>query len=139
MTTKNDTAPAKFAETTAVYLERLESGHARFAEAIGSARERSARVTDKLLENLLASQRDALALSKTFVAQPTEYGKNVEAVLHSLSTAQERVLDFAKTVYRTNSEMAVEARAVAARALEASKGLGKPFEGFTSLWKPAAE
>ena len=139
MTTNKATAQAQLAETTAAYLERLESGHARFAAAVSSARERSARVTDKLLENLLASQRDALALGKTFVAQPTEYGKNVEAMLHSLTTAQERVLDFAKTVYRTNSGIVAEARAVAARTLEAGKGLGKPFERFTSLWMPAAK
>ena len=138
MATKK-TTPAQFAETTAAYLERLESGHTRFAEALGTARERTARVTDKLVENLLASQRDALNLGKTLVGQPTEYGKNVEALLHSLTSAQERALEFAKTVYRTNSEIVAEARTAAASALESSKSLGKPFERLTSLWMPAAK
>lgn len=138
MATKKDTSP-KFAETTAAYLERLECGHTRFAEALGSARERSARVTDKLVESLLASQRDALNLGKTLAAQPTEYGKNVEAFLHSLTSAQERALELAKTFYRTNSEIAAEARAAAASAMESSKTLGKPFEHLTSVWMPAAK
>lgn len=139
MTTKKATIAPEFAATTATLLERIETGHARFTEAVSSARERTARVTDKLIENLLASQRDALSLGKTFVAQPTEYGKNVEAVLHSLTTAQERALEFAKTVYRANNEVAADARAVAAKAMESSKGLGKPFEKLTSLWTPAAK
>ena len=138
MTTQKSTAP-QFAETTAAYLERLESGQARFAVALGSARERAARVTDKLVENLLASQREALNLGKTLAAQPTEYGKNVEAVLHSLTSAQERALELAKTMYRTNSEIATEARAAAARALESGKTLGKPFAHLTSMWMPAAK
>ncbi len=138
MTTKK-VLPPQFAETTTAYLERLESGHARFVEALGSARERSARVADKLIENLLASQRDALTLGRTVAAQPTEYGKNIEAFLHSLTTAQERTLEFAKTVYRTNNEIAAEARAAAAKALEGSKTLGKPFERLTSLWMPATK
>lgn len=138
MTTQKSTAP-QFAETTAAYLERLESGQARFAAALGSARERAARVTDKLVENLLASQRDALNLGKTLAAQPTEYGKNVEVVLHSLTSAQERALELAKTMYRTNSEIATEARAAAARALESGKTLGKPFAHLTSMCMPTAE
>ncbi len=133
--------PLKFAETTSAYLERLESSHTRFAEAVGSARERSARVADKVIENLLASQRDALALGKTLASQPTEYGKNVEAFLHSLTSAQERALELAKTVYRANNEIAADARAAAGRALESGKSLGKPFENLnlTSLWMPAAK
>jgi len=138
MATKKDTSP-KFAETTAAYLERLECGHTRFAEALSSARERSSRVADKLLENLLASQRDALNLGKTLAAQPTEYGKNVEAFLQSLTSAQERALELAKTVYRTNNEIAAEARAAAASAIESGKTLGKPFEHLTSVWMPAAK
>ena len=137
MTSQKSTAP-QFAETTAAYLERLESGQVRFAEALSTARERAARVTDKLVENLLASQRDVLNLGKTLAAQPTEYGKNVEAVLHSLTSAQERALELAKTAYRNNSEMVVEARAAAARALESSKTLGKPFAHLTSVCKPFA-
>ncbi len=138
MTTEK-TTPLKFAETTTAYLERLECGHTRFAAALGTARERSARVADKLIENLLASQRDALTLGKTLAAQPTEYGKNVEVFLHSLTSAQERALEFAKTVYRTNNEIAAEARAAAASAIESGKTLGKPFEHLTSVWMPAAK
>lgn len=138
METKKSTLP-QFAATTAACLERIESGQARFAEALGTARERAARVADKLVENLLASQRDALNLGKTLAAQPAEYGKNVEAALHSLTSAQERALELAKTVYRTNSEIAAEARAAAARALESGKTLGKPFAHLTSGWMPAAK
>lgn len=138
MATKQVTPP-QFAETTTAYLERLESSHARFVEAVGTARERSARVVDKVVESLLAGQRDALKLSKTIAAQPTEYGKNIEALLQSVTSAQERTLEVAKTVYRTNSEIAAEARAVAAQAMETTKTLGKPFERLTSLWMPAAK
>lgn len=139
MTSKNSASVPNAAATTAANLERIESGHARFVEAVSTVRERTARVTDKLVENLLADQREALTLAKTFVAQPSEYGKNIEAVLHALAAAQERALEFAKTVYRANNEVAADARAAASRVLESGTGLGKPFENLTSLWMKAAK
>ena len=139
MTSKNSASLPNAAATTTASLERLESGHARFVEVVGTVRERTARVTDKLVENLLADQRDALTLAKTFVAQPSEYGKNVEAALHALTAAQERALEFAKTVYRANNEVAADARAAASSLLESGKGLSKPFESLTSLWMKAAK
>ena len=133
MATKKITPP-QFTDAAATYLERLECGHTRFAAAIGTARERGARVTDKLVENLLATQRDSLQLGKTLAAQPTAYGKNVEAFLHALTTAQERSFELAKTIYRTHSEIASNARAAAASALERSKTLANPFQPLASFW-----
>lgn len=139
MTSKNSASVANPSATIAAGLERIEAGHARFIEAVGTARAGAARVTDKLVENVLTGQRDALLLTKAFVAQPTEYGKNIEAMLQSLTAAQERTLELAKTVYRANSEVAADARAAAARVLESGKGLGKPFENLTSLWTKATK
>jgi hypothetical protein len=116
------------------YLERLLSSQERFAEAVGTARARTARVSDKFFEVLFANQRDAIALGRAVVAQPAAYGKNMEAIVQSFTSAQERALDLAKTLYREQTDAAAEARALAERALEAGKAMGKPFEKLTEAW-----
>lgn len=135
----NGAAAEQLKVDTSAYLERLLCSHERFADALGTARARSARVADKFFELLLASQRDAIVLSKALVSQPAAYGKNVEAFLQSLSTAQERALELAKTVYREQTDAATEARAVAERAFAASKTLTQPFERLSGMWMPAAK
>lgn len=132
-------AAEQIKDNTNAYLERLLCSHERFADALGTARARRARVADKCLELLLAGQRDAIVLSKGLVSQPAAYGKNMEAFLQSLSTAQERALELAKAVYREQTDAAAEARAVAERAFAASKTLAQPFEKFSGMWMPAAK
>ena len=136
MTTKTTDA-TEVAQTvnaaTQSIIERLQTGHERFAEALCTSRARSARVADKFVEILLAGQREAIELSKSISIEPTAYGKNMETFVQSLSTAQERMLDLAKTVYREQAEAAVAVRGLAERAIESGKTFTKTFEQFNPL------
>ena len=139
MTTKKVEPTAQIKDTANAYLDRLLQTHERFAEAVASTRDRSARVTDKLVETVIAGQRDALTLGKAVVSEPTAHGKNMEAFLHSLTAAQERALELAKVLYRTSSEVTADLRAVATGALASNKALGQPFEKLMQAWTPAAK
>ena len=130
---------SKIKDTTHAYLDRLEQGHERFAAAIAATRERSARVTEKFIDGVLAGQRDALALGKTVISEPTAVGKNMETFLQSLSAAQERALDLAKAVYHVNTEITCNLRDAATRVIEANKKFGAPFEKLAQVWTPAAK
>ena len=141
MSTKKtpDAASSQFSASADAYMERLEQGQQRFAATLDTVRTRSARVADKVVESMLASQRDALALGKTLAAEPTAYGKNMEVFVQSLSSAQERALELAKTLYREQSDVAGEYRASAEKFFAAGKSLGQPFEKLTEMWTPAAK
>ena len=130
--------PEKIAESATAYLERLSDGHEKFSEALQTIRDRNARVADKFFDAWLSSQRDAIELSKSFAAEPAAYGKNMDAVLQAMTSAQERALDVAKTVYREQADTAGEIRTAAEKSFEATKTFSKPFEKMTSLWAPAA-
>lgn len=143
MTAKNTTTstelPKQFAESTSAYLERVEQAHARFAERFEASRARTStsRIADQLTESLVASQRNALELTKAVAAEPTAYGKNMEAFMASLNTAQERALETAKVLYREQADAASELRSSVEALFESSKTLAKPFEKMTSMWMPA--
>ena len=132
-------SPQQFADSANAYIERLEQGHGRYAERFATARARNARIADKFVESMMAGQRDALELTKAVTADPTAYGKNMEAIMQSMSTAQERALDAAKTLYREQAEATAELRTIAEKMFESSKGLAKPFEKMTSMWMPATK
>lgn len=144
MSTSKHTAPAaelpkQFTDSANAYIERLIQGHERFASALDNARARNARVADKFVEALVAGQRDALSLGKTMLAEPTAYAKNMDAVMHSLSAAQERAVEVAKTVYREQAEAGTALRTAAESAFESGKAWFPSFEKLTSLWAPAAK
>lgn len=132
-------APKQFAESANTYLEKLAESHERMTAGIAAMRERNQRIADKLVEATVAAQRDAIALSRTIVASPTDYSKNMEAVMDTMSTAQDRTLDVAKTVYREQAEYGSEFRGMFERAFEAGKGFTKPFEKMNEMWSQAAK
>lgn len=139
METETTDTISQIADSTSAYLERLQQSHERFAEVVGSVRARNARISDKFIETIIAGQRDALELGKTVAAQPAAFGKNLEAVMQSLTAAQERALELSKTLYRAQTEAAADARALTERLLDSSKNFGKPFGKISALWMPAAK
>jgi len=131
--------PEKFTESADAYVQRLLKGHERMACAFEATRARNARLADKVFSALIAGQRDALELGKVLVQQPTAYAKNMEAMMHTLSVAQERALDVAKTVYREESDAVGELRTATEQAFESSKGWMPAMEKMSGLWSPATK
>ena len=131
--------PKEFSESANAYLDRLAKGQESMAAAVETVRARNSRIADKFIEALFASQREAIELGKAVMAEPAAYGKNMDAIMQSMSTAQERALDVAKTVYREQAEAAGELREVAEENFAAVKSYTPNMERFTSLWMPAAK
>lgn len=131
--------PHQFAESANAYVERLAQSHERLTSAFETARARNARLADKFFQAMVAGQRDALALGKTVIAEPTAYAKNIEAFLNSMSAAQERALDVAKTVYREESDAAGEMRDAAQRAFESAKTWLPAADKLSAFWNPASK
>lgn len=131
-------AGTKVKESVDSYLDRLMEGHARMAKALETARERNARVTDKFVEAVLGSQREALELTKSFVAAPTAYGKNMEAFMQSMTNAQERTIDLAKVVYKEQTEATAQAREMVEPLIPNAASFGKPFEKMAGMISGAA-
>lgn len=128
----------KVQDTVNTYIDRLMEGHTRLAAAVGTTRERNARVADKMIDTVLSGQREALELTKTFVSQPTAYGKNMEAFMQSLTNAQERTIDLAKTVYKEQAEATAEARELVEPLIPDAAAFGKPFEKVTEMFSKTA-
>ena len=137
--TQANEAINKISESTNAYIERLQQGHEKFAEVVDTARTRTALINDKLIETIIAGQRDALDFGKAVAAQPTEFGKNLEAAMQALTAAQERAVDLTKVFYRVQADAAADARAIASRLFEGSKSFAKPFEKITAMWLPSTK
>ncbi|MEQ8662372.1 MAG: hypothetical protein RLW62_16270 [Gammaproteobacteria bacterium] len=129
--------PKQLTESTTAYLERLMEGHETFTAALAATRARNARVADKFFSALIDSQRDAISLGKTLAAEPTAYGKNMEAMMQSMTAAQERALELAKTLYKEQTEATGELRSATEKAFESAREFVPPMDQLTSLW-PAA-
>jgi len=142
MATKKSTTPEvpqQITESATAYLDSLMQGHETFAAALEASRARSARVADKFFSALIDSQRDAISLGQAMAAAPTAYGKNMEAMMHSMTAAQERALDLAKAVYKEQAEATGELRSATEKALESAREFVPPVEKFTSLWTSAGK
>ncbi len=119
-------------------VDKLAENQTRFAEAAATARDRSRRVTDEYMNSLAAAQRDALSLAKELAAHPTEFGKNMEAMLDSATQAQARAMEMTKLFYREQAEATSEFQKVMAPLFESTKGFGDLTKNFQSFMQKSA-
>lgn len=138
-TKQSDAITSKMSEAADTYFEKLNENHERLASGFETARARSSRIADKMLEATVNGQREAINLGKTIAAEPTAYAKNMEAFMAAMTSAQERTLEVAKTVYQEQADAAAEMRASAERAYQGVQAFTKPFEGFAANWMPSAK
>ena len=144
MTAKKTSAPAmEIPETlkasAATYFERLSEGHENLTSAFETARARSTRVADQLFANVVAGQREMLALGQAMAKDPMAYNKHLEAAMESVTGAQARTLELAKILYREQVEATAELRGAAERSFAAAQRFVPPMEKFTNLFTAAAK
>jgi hypothetical protein len=119
------------------YSERLLAGHERMTEAMQAARSRGIRVNEEITDWIVAGQRDTLELGKRLADDPTAYAKNMEAVLESLTSAQERALNLAKVLYREQAESTTALREYVGPMFTSSKNFGETAKKLASFWTGA--
>ncbi len=78
------------------FWETMEANHAMMLDAFTSARARSIRVNDALIDNMTAAQTDMLELAKTVACAPRDYRGNFSATLTKMTDAQARALEMFK-------------------------------------------
>jgi len=119
-------------------LDKLVDNQNRLVEAAATARDRSRRVTDEYVKSVADAQRDALALTKELAAHPTEYGKNMEAMLESATNAQSRAMEITKMFYREQAEATSEFQKIVAPLFESTKGFGDFTKNFQAFMQKTA-
>jgi len=119
-------------------LDTMVENQHKLADAAATARDRSRRVTDEYIKSVADAQRDALNLTKEIASHPTEYGKNVEAMLESATQAQARAMEITKLFYREQAEATSEFQKIVAPLFESTKGFGDFTKNFQSFMQKSA-
>ena len=119
-------------------LEKMVENQHKFADAAATARDRSRRVTDEYIKSVADAQRDALNLTKEIASHPTEYGKNIEAMLESATQAQARAMEITKLFYREQAEATTEFQKIVAPLFESTKGFGDFTKNFQQFMQKTA-
>jgi hypothetical protein len=125
-------------KTVESVLDKLVENQTRLTEAAETARDRSRRVSDEYIKSLANAQREALELSKQVASHPTAYGKNIEALLESATSAQARAMEMTKLFYREQAEATSEFQKLVAPLFESTKGFADITKNFQSFMQKSA-
>lgn len=91
-------------ESLAPYFARLAERQGELATALKDSQSRAQRLGSGLMETFLASQQDALELTRQFALKPQDYAANLKAMVDATANAQERAITLAKLFYKEQSE-----------------------------------
>lgn len=116
------------------YLDALIANQGAMAEALESARKRSLAASEKISAALCARQREALELTKKVAMNPDAYSENAKAMLKAATDAQSRALDFAKDLYKEQSDVGADVRATWKSLFESSKEAAQAATDLARAW-----
>ena len=80
------------------------------------------------------TQKEFLNLYKDIAKEPRSYGKNVEAWMGSMTEMQKRSVDFAKVVYKEQTEAASEVKEIFNPYFASGKQFGETAKGWMNMW-----
>lgn len=116
------------------YLDALIANQGALSEALESARKRSLAASEKVSEALCTRQREALELTKKVAMKPDAFSENAKAMLKAATDAQSRALDFAKELYKEQTELGDEFRASWKSIFESSKEAAQAATDLARAW-----
>lgn len=131
-------AVEKAGKTIESTLDKLVDSQTRLLEAAETARDRSRRLSDEYLKSVADAQRDVIELTKTIASQPTEMGKNMEAVLESATAAQARAMEITKNFYREQAEATSELQRLVSPLFQPTEGFADLTKNFRSFMQKGA-
>jgi uncharacterized protein YbjQ (UPF0145 family) len=139
-TTKDKVAETaeKVGQTVENVMDKLVESQTRLADAAATARDRSRRVTDEYVKSVADAQRDALALTKELASHPSAHGKNIEAILESVTATQARAMEITKLFYREQADATAEFQKLVAPLFESTKGFADISKNFQTFMQKSA-
>ncbi len=116
------------------YLDALIANQGALTDALEGLRKRSLEASEKLSEAVCTRQREALELTKQMAMNPDAYSDNAKAMLKAATDAQSRALDFAKDLYKEQTELNDELRASWKSIFESSKEAAQAATELARTW-----
>jgi hypothetical protein len=103
------------------YFDNLLTTYDILTEAVAKASERGLKISQQFATEVVAGQREAIALGKKLASEPTDVGQFYTAVLEATTAAQGRALTFAQANYQEALDAGTEARETFEKLVAANK------------------
>ena len=116
------------------YFAALREGYEVMADAVKDASARSAQASERLLAEIEAGQRDALALAEKVAANPANAAENYTSALETALAAQDRALAFAQQLYSRAGDTGEEGRATFEKIFSAGRSISEAAVELSRDW-----
>lgn len=116
------------------YFAALREGYEVMAGAVKDASARSAQASERLLAEIEAGQRDALALAEKVAANPANAAENYTSALETALAAQDRALAFAQQIYSRAGDTGEEGRATFEKIFSAGRSISEAAVELSRDW-----
>ena len=116
------------------YFAALRESYDALASAAKGAASRGTTISERLVREIEAGQREALALGEKLAADPTNPAENYTTVLEATLAAQDRALAFAKDVYSQSEAAGAEGRKALEKLFAANRQISEATVEFSRSW-----
>lgn len=116
------------------YFSALREGYEVMADAVKDASARGTQASERLLAEIEAGQRDALALAEKVAANPSNAAENYTSTLETALAAQDRALAFAQQLYSRAGDAGEEGRATFEKIFSAGRSISEAAVELSRDW-----
>lgn len=124
----------KIEDTIEDGVEKIIDVQEKMATIFDTVSKRSLKVGEEWVKAVSGTQHDFLNLYKDMAKDPQSYGKNIEAMMGSMTDVQKRTLDFAKVVYQEQTEAATEMKEMFDPYFASSKQFSEGAKSWMKMW-----
>lgn len=129
-------------ESLQKYLEALSANYELLGSAASAASDRGVKFGKVFADEIMAGQKDALALAKRLAADPTAATASYASITEAAVSAQTRALAFAQLAYTETVTASAEGRDLAEKIAKANQATADAAIELTKSWaafNPMAE
>ena len=124
----------KIEDTIESGVEKVIDAQEKMATVFDSLSKRSLKVGEEWVNAVSGTQKEFLNLYKDIAKEPRSYGKNVEAWMGSMTEMQKRSLEFAKVVYKEQTEAATDVKEIFNPYFTSSKQFSENAKSWMNMW-----
>jgi len=129
-----ETIEEKIEDTLEDGVEKILDAQEKMATMFDTVSKRGLKVGEEWVNAVSGTQQDFLSLYKNMAKEPRSYGKNVEAWMGSLTGVQQRSMDFAKVVYKEQTETATEVKEIFEPYFASNKQFSDSAKKLMNMW-----
>lgn len=116
------------------YFAALREGYEVMADAVRSASANGTQASERLIAEIEAGQRDALALAEKVATNPANAAENYTSTIETALAAQDRALAFAQQLYSRAGTAGEEGRATFEKIFSASRSISEAAVELSRDW-----